>query len=94
MLAFYFYPFDEHHNFKEYTKDELMDPSVLEKIFDYCQILEAYISKSGWEFLIQHYGYEKLYEIDKKSDWFDAESLEQYIVDVKANMEDSAVFED
>ena len=54
-----------------------------EELFDYCQILEAYISKKGWAFLIDYYGYEKLYEIDKKSGWFDDETLEKYIASVQ-----------
>ena len=72
MLAYYYYPFKGNQELREYTKEELMDPNKVEELFDYCQILEAYITKEGWEFLIRHYGYEKLYEIDKKSGWFDA----------------------
>ena len=49
--------------------------SLLERLFDYCQILEAYITKSGWLFLINHYGYEKLFEIDKRSRWFDEDTI-------------------
>ena len=55
-----------------------MDPDKVEELFDYCQILEAYITKSGWDFLIDHYGYDGLYDIDKKSKWFDAENLEEF----------------
>ena len=39
------------------------------ELFDYCQILEGYITKSGWKFLIEYYGYERLLEIDKRSGW-------------------------
>ena len=53
--------------------------SLLERLFDYCQILEAYITKSGWLFLINHYGYEKLFEIDKRSRWFDEDTIESFI---------------
>ncbi len=67
MLAYYYYPFFDNHNFTEYTKNDLTNPSKVEELFDYCQILEAYITKSGWEFLINYYGYEKLYEINKKA---------------------------
>ena len=66
MLAYYHYPFVQNQNYREYIKDDLMKLEVVEELFDYCQILEAYITKKGWEFLIDYYGYEKLYEIDKK----------------------------
>ncbi len=55
----------------------------MEELFDYCQILEAYITKQGWAFLIEHYGYEKLYEIDKKSGWLGDDTLEEYIASVE-----------
>ena len=87
MLAFYHYPFVDNQNFIEYTKDDLAVPSKVEELFDYCQILEANITKSGWDFLIQFYGYEKLYQIDKKSGWFDAENLEEFQRCIQAEME-------
>ena len=83
MLAYYHYPFVQNQNYREYTKGDWMKPEVVEELFDYCQILEAYISKKGWAFLIDYYGYEKLYEIDKKSGWFDDETLEEYIASVQ-----------
>ena len=51
MLAFYLYPFEPNKKFREYTEDDLKDPKIVEELFDYCQILEAYITKDGWEFL-------------------------------------------
>ena len=78
MLAYYFYPFEPNQNVREYSKEQLMDTKIVETLFDYCQILEAYITKQGWAFLIDHYGYEKLYEIDKASGWIDADTLEEY----------------
>ena len=83
MLAYYHYPFVQNQDYREYTKEDLMNLEILEELFDYCQILEAYISKKGWAFLIDYYGYEKLYEIDKKSGWFDDETLEEYIASVQ-----------
>ena len=68
MLAFYLYPFVENHKVIEYTRADLKDPDKVGKLFDYCQILEAYITKSGWDFLINHYGYDGLYDIDKRVD--------------------------
>lgn len=78
MLAYYHYPFVDNQDYREYTEEDLMKPEVVEELFDYCQILEASVTKKGWAFLIDFYGYEKLYEIDKISGWLDAETLEEY----------------
>lgn len=86
MLAYYLYPFIPNQDVKEYSKEDLMDPKKVEELFDYCQILEAYITKVGWQFLIEHYGYEKLFEIDKRSGWLSdrtENTLEEYIEWVK-----------
>ena len=90
MLAYYHYPFVQNQDLREYTKEELTDPKIVEELFDYCQILEAYITKQGWAFLIEHYGYEKLYEIDKKSGWLDDDTLEEYIASVEYEIDISA----
>ena len=82
MLAYYFYSFGKVKYSKEYSEDDLKNPETLKDIFDLCQILEAYITKEGWEFLIHYYGYEKLYEIDQKSGWLSERTentLEEYI---------------
>lgn len=50
--------FVENHKVIEYTRADLKDPDKVGELFDYCQILEAYITKSGWDFLINHYGYD------------------------------------
>lgn len=89
MLAYYHYPFDSNQDFKEYTREDLMIPERVEELFDCCQIIEAYITKSGWGFLIDYYGYEKLYEIDKKSGWFDEDTLESFIERVQYYIENS-----
>jgi len=83
MLAFYYYPFVENRDYREYTRDELANPKVVEELFDYCQILQAYITKKGWAFLIEHYGYEKLYEIDKVSGWFSEDTLDEFKASVQ-----------
>ena len=90
MLAYYHYPFVQNQDLSEYTKEELTDPKIVEELFDYCQILEAYITKQGWAFLIEHYGYEKLYEIDKKSGWLDDDTLEEYIASVEYEIDISS----
>lgn len=84
------------HNIKEYTKEDLMDP---EKIKMLCRMYCAYdihITKSGWKFLIEYYGYEGLYEIDKSCgfgfySWNFSEhkdnSLEEYIKWINGRIE-------
>ena len=87
MLAYYLYPFVQNRDVREYTKEDLLKPEKVEELFDYCQILEAYITKTGWQFLIESYGYDKLYEIDKRSGWLSDQStesnLEEYIERIK-----------
>ncbi|MGN0684162.1 MAG: hypothetical protein ACI4JY_10845 [Oscillospiraceae bacterium] len=54
-------------NIVEFTEDDMID---LEKVRIICNRYCGYdihITKSGWDFLIEHYGYEGLYEIDKSS---------------------------
>ena len=87
MLACYLYPFVQNRDVREYTKEDLLKPEKVEELFDYCQILEAYITKKGWQFLIENYGYDRLYEIDKRSGWLtersSESSIEEYIEWVK-----------
>ena len=87
MLAFYFYPFLKNQKVIEYTRTDLMDTDKVGELFNYCQILEAYITKSGWDFLINYYGYDGLYDIDKKSGWFDAENLEEFKLCIDGQIE-------
>lgn len=86
MLAFYLYPFINNQKIQEYTKEDLMNVAKVEELFDYCQILEAYITKSGWDFLIQQYGWEGLYQINQKSDWIYAETITEFQSYVKEEM--------
>lgn len=89
MLAFYLYPFEPNQKFREYTEDDLKDPKIVEELFDYCQILEAYITKDGWEFLTKYHDYEQLYEIDKRSGWFDEETIDAFKEAVKQVIDES-----
>ena len=75
-LAFYVYPLPQGTSF---TADDLSVPVNVETLFNYMQIWLAAISKEGWEFLIRQYGYEKLFEINIKSDWIDCEELDEFI---------------
>lgn len=75
-LAFYVYPLPQGTSF---TADDLSVPVNVETLFDYRQIWLAVISKEGWEFLIQQYGYDGLFEINSKSGWIDCERLDEFI---------------
>lgn len=67
---------------KRIYKTRLDESKKVEELFDYCQILEGYITRQGWEFLIKYYGYNRLFEIDKRSGWLCERtdgSIEEYI---------------
>jgi len=107
VLAYYRYPKPKGTS---YFENELKQPDKVIEVFDYCQILRAYIrllrklsedcenvsesgsifailnefpeksiTKAGWDFLIKHYGYEKLFELDKISGWFDCSNIGEFI---------------
>lgn len=68
---------------KTYDESELKNPHKVVELFDYCQILLAYITKSGWDFLINHYGYKELFKLNKKSEWLDCNTIEEYVDCIK-----------
>ncbi|MGG1652640.1 hypothetical protein ACIFOE_20260 [Paenibacillus sp. NRS-1783] len=70
-----------------YQDYDLMNRADVEKLFDYCQILESMISRQGWQFLINHHSYPVLFEINKGSEWFDCESLEEFIFEVESHID-------
>ena len=76
MLGFYIYPIP---NGIEYTATHLQKPEKVVELFNYCSILEGIITQEGWGFLISFYGYEKLFQLDKQSSWFDVDTIEEYI---------------
>ncbi|WP_155979030.1 hypothetical protein [Oscillibacter sp. 1-3] len=75
-LAFYIYPLPQGTSF---TANDLSVSDNVRILFDYMQIFLAVISKEGWEFLIQQYGYDGLFEINSKSGWIDCERLDEFI---------------
>ncbi len=90
LLAFQLYPFAPHNKDMKpipYTAEDLSDLKKVEELFDLAQILEAYITYDGWQFLIKKYGWEKLYESNNRSGWIDADDLEDYQEWVKYEME-------
>ncbi len=62
----------------KYWECDLDNEKKVEIVFDYAQILEVQITNRGWEYLIKRYGFNKLFEIDKRSGWFDCENIEEY----------------
>ena len=88
-LAFRYHPRSPGGNYREYTAEELKNPEKVESLFDLCQILEAYITADGWHFLIAQHGFQRLYEIDKKSGWFDEDTLEEFVMDICGQIEDA-----
>lgn len=69
-----------------YYKSDLVDEKNVEILFDYCQIGQAIINKAGWEFLIDFYGYEKLFEINERSGWFWADDMDDFLEYIKMYM--------
>ncbi|MBQ9908066.1 MAG: hypothetical protein IJM46_14995 [Oscillospiraceae bacterium] len=90
-LAFRYFPHSPCGNYREYTAEELKDPKKVETLFDLCQILEAYITAEGWHFLIAQHGFQNLYEIDKKSGWFDEDTLEEFVMRICGQIEDAEI---
>lgn len=84
MLACYIYPIPKG---REYTETDLRNPTNVVELFGYCGILEGLITKEGWRFLVEAYGYERLYKMDKEALWNDSETIEEYIDWVMHEME-------
>ncbi len=65
--AWYMYPEPDG---KSYHEKDLGNPSIVQEVFDYCQINLASISDKGWQFLLSNYSIEQLKKIDTQSGWF------------------------
>ncbi len=74
-IAYRIYPLP---NGTRYTEDDIQTIDDVVIIFDYCQILEANISKKGWKYLLDKFGMDGLFEADKRSGWFDCGSVEEF----------------
>ena len=57
-VAYRIYPLP---NGRVYTEEDFATLDDVIGLFDYCQIMEAMISKRGWDFLIKKFGIEELY---------------------------------
>lgn len=91
LLAYYCYSPAPCGNYREISAEELKDPKKVESLFNLCQIYEATITADGWHFLIAQHGFQRLYEIDKKSGWFDEDTLEEFVTDICGQIEDAEV---
>ena len=80
-VAYRIYPLPDG---RVYTEADFKTLEDVVGLFDYCQIMEAMISKKGWDFLISRFGMKGLYEADKKSGWlyWDGDSFEKFAGDV------------
>lgn len=86
LLAFRIYP---EPTGAKYFQLDLSEIEKVEQIFDYCQILEAVIYNDGWDFLINYYGYETLFEINKKSGWLNSENIDEFKLDIESNIKNA-----
>jgi hypothetical protein len=73
VLAWYMYPEPDG---KIYTSKDLESLTVVEELFDYSQILLAFISQEGWQFLVETHGVEKLLAVNTISGWFSEDSAQ------------------
>jgi hypothetical protein len=80
LLAWYSYPEPDG---KIYTSKELESLTVVEELFDYCQILLAFISQEGWQFLVETHGVEKLLAVNTISGWFSEDSPQDAFDDLR-----------
>ena len=74
-IAYRIYPLP---NGTVYTEDDIKTVDDIAELFDYCQILEAVITKNGWNYLIEKFGMDKLFLADKKSCWFDCDTMDEF----------------
>ncbi len=55
VLAFRIYPEPAG---TRYFANDIQTETDIEQLFDYCQVLETAINNSGWEYLINRFGYD------------------------------------
>jgi len=79
-IAYRIYPLP---NGTIYTEEDVKTIDDVVDIFDYSQIMEAMISKKGWQYLIDKFGIDGLYQAEKISGWLDSQSVEDFMLDVE-----------
>lgn len=80
LLAYRIYPKPKGTH---YFKSDLDTEEKVIMLFDYCQILQAIITKEGWDFLIHTYGIEKVFELNNTSGWIDCETIQEFKEDIR-----------
>lgn len=83
-IAYRMYPLP---NGTTYTEADIQTVDDVVRLFDYCQIWEAYITKEGWNYLIEKFGMNELYEADIRSGWFECPSVEEFAEAVACEMD-------
>ena len=64
---------------KNYFVEDLKSDRQIEMLFDLTQILCAAITDIGWQHLFVEIGIKRVYQIDKKSGWFDTDIEKEWI---------------
>jgi len=80
LLAYRRYP---DPNGTNYFENDLDTEQKVIELFDYCQILEAIITKKGWEFLLGKYGIKKVFELNNLSGWMDSKTVKEFEEDIR-----------
>ena len=76
-LAWYRYP---EPTGTEYHESDLKNEAIVETLFDYCQLWLGIIYPSGWKYLFEKHGSDKLLRIDERSDWFGEDDREYWMM--------------
>lgn len=61
---------------KSWYAEDFQNDKDVERAFDLAQIQQLFITAEGWQYLFESFGIEKLFEIDRKSGWFETEDGE------------------
>lgn len=72
-----------------YYQSNLNSEQKIIQLFDYCQILEAIITKKGWIFLIETFGIKKLFELNNTSGWQDCDSISEFKLYIEGEIKKS-----
>ena len=73
---------------REYYYTDLTQKRDVVELFDYCQILRAHITKAGWTYLIDKFGFDLLFEWNNESGWMDCPDIEEFKSDVAERIND------
>ena len=78
----------------DYKQSDFKDISDVEKLFKSCKNSgymeiddwapspKCFIYDEGWEFLIERFGYESLFEINREVGWLNTENIELFKSDI------------